>query len=127
MSPNVIHSQPDYISVQGNFYVLSAGFAINLHDGSSYWQGSLGRTYPAYSLRPGASVMLGTINGGGTATSTSEFLTGAGAQGSAIFPVYGLLGVGAGINHSYGGATAVEIGIGTPGYSVSPAAYGTPR
>ncbi|HWT19943.1 MAG TPA: hemagglutinin repeat-containing protein [Variovorax sp.] len=127
MSPNVLHNQPDYISVQGNFYVLSGGFAINLHDGSSYWQGSLGRTYPAYSLMPGASLMLGTINGGGTAASTTEFLTGAGAQGAAIFPVYGLFGVGGGINHSYGGATAYEMGIGTPGYSVSPAAYGTSR
>ncbi|MCY1552035.1 hypothetical protein D9M68_884090 [compost metagenome] len=72
--------------------------------------------------------MLGMINGGGgTAASTTEFLTGAGAQGSAIFPMFGLLGIGGGINHSYGGATAVEMGLGTPGYSVSPAAYGASR
>jgi len=38
MSPNGLHKQPDYIPAQGNFYVPSGRFAINLYDGSSYWQ-----------------------------------------------------------------------------------------
>jgi len=34
------------------------------------------------------------------------------------------LGIGGGVNHSYGGSTSVEYGIGVPGASISPAGYG---
>jgi filamentous hemagglutinin len=118
------HTTPDYVSVQGSIYIASGGFAVNLHDGEIFGQISVGRTYPSYTNKLGGSILLGNVVGGGTAYSTSEFLKGGSAQGVFIFPVIPLVGVGGGINHSYGGATSVEYGIGVPGVNASPAGYG---
>ena len=117
---------PDYISISANFYIFSGGGAVNLHNGDVFGQWTLGRAYPGYALKPGGSIMFGNILGGADAQSTNNFLRGGGAQGSTIvpFPVFPLIGAGGGINHSYGGSTSVEYGIGTPGAGVAPVGYG---
>jgi hypothetical protein len=56
--------------------------------------------------------------------STNEFLKSGAAQAALILPVTPVVGIGAGLNHSYGGATAVEYGVGTPSVNASPAGYG---
>ena len=118
----------DYVSVQGNFYIASGGFSVNLHDGSLFWTVGAGRPYPAPSPKPGFSVTGGSIVGGATAKGTNEFLSGGGAGASTFLPVANpLIGIGGGISHSYGGGTAIEVGIGTPGISVSPSTYGQPK
>jgi filamentous hemagglutinin len=89
-----------------------------------FGQISVGRTYPGYTTMPGGSIMFGNINGGGTAQSTSDLLKGGGAQGAVIAPVIPLVGVGGGVNHSYGGVSSFEYCIGTPGINFSPASFG---
>src|SRR5450830_1919137 len=95
---------PDYLSLQGNFYIASGGIAINLHDGEIFGQWSLGRSYPGYSATPGASLTFGKIIGGANAASTNDFLKGGGGSASYFYPlpVSPLIGAGGGINHSYG-------------------------
>lgn len=118
---------PDYLSLQGNFYIASGGIAINLHDGEIFGQWSLGRSYPGYSATPGASLAFGKIIGGANATSTSDFLKGGGGSASYFYPlpVAPLIGAGGGINHSYGGSTSVEAGVSIPpGAAVNPVSYG---
>jgi filamentous hemagglutinin len=44
--------------------------------------------------------------------------------GMALFPAISFVGAGGGVNHSYGGTTSVEYGIGTLGAGTSPAGYG---
>jgi len=118
------NNSPDYVAIQGSFYVGSGGFAVNLHDGKIFAQTSVGRTFPGYSTQLSGSIMFGNIFGGGTAESTTEFLKGGSAQGVVTLPVLPFLGIGGGENHSYGGSTSVEYGIGVPGASISPAGYG---
>ncbi|MDQ1925091.1 polymorphic toxin type 22 domain-containing protein, partial [Massilia pseudoviolaceinigra] len=116
---------PDYVSGSVNVYVATGGFAINLHDGTTFYQGGLTRNYPAYSKKPGFCLLAGNIYGGGDADSTNSYLGGGGVQSTAIFPAGNpWVGVGGGFGHAYGGATAVEYGVGTPGFSVSPVTYG---
>ena len=128
MMPFKAHNNPDYLSLQGSWYVASGGIAINLHNGDTFWQGGIGRTYPGYSVIPGFSANIGIISGGKNAQSTSDFLRGAGAQGILYvppIPTVPFINIGGGINHSYGGKSAIEIGISTqPGGGVTPLNYG---
>jgi hypothetical protein len=128
MEPFRGNNPPDYISAQVGLYVLNGGLAINLHNGDVFGGIGFGRSYPNYSVMPGISLTAGSIVGAKTAQATSDFLGGAGAQGGAFSPIpfAPWLGVGGGVNHSYGGATAIEAGISIPpGYAVSPAGYST--
>ncbi len=122
------HSNPDYVSVQGNLYVGSGGFAINLHDGEIFGQWSLNRQYPGYSARPGFSINVGSLVGGAGGDETNSFLAGGGVQASAFIPAIPsipVLNVGGGVSYSHGGKTAIEIGVSTqPGASVAPFTYG---
>ena len=117
---------PDYVSIQLNAYVASAGVAIDLHDGGVYGQWALGRQYPAYTAKPGLSIVGGSIAGGVGAGDTAEFLKGGSWAAGAFAPSpVPLIGVGGGVNHSYGGKTAIEIGVSIPpGAGVNPAGYG---
>lgn len=119
---------PDYISLQGNFYIASGGIAVNLHDGSMYGQWALGKSYP-FGYKPGATLTAGNIIGGADASATSQFLQGASASAGGFYPlpVFPILGIGGGVNHSYGGATSTEVGLSFPpgpGGGVSPVGYG---
>ncbi|WP_211467565.1 hemagglutinin repeat-containing protein, partial [Collimonas silvisoli] len=118
----------DYLSLQANFYIASGGIAVNLHDGSMYGQWALGKSYPP-GFKPGVTLTAGNIIGGADAWSTGQFLQGAGvsAGGFYPFPAIPILGVGGGLNHSYGGQTSTEIGLSFPpgpGGGVSPVSYG---
>ena len=95
---------------------MSGSVAVNLHNGDMFGGIGLGRSYPAYSTKPGLSASLGSIVGGGGAQATSEFLGGGGGQAGyfAPLPVAPWLGIGGGLNHSYGGATATEVCISVP-------------
>jgi filamentous hemagglutinin len=119
-------NSPDYVAVQGSIYVASGGFAINLHDGSAFALGSLGRNYPAFSITPGFSATAGKILGGSGAEETSVFLSGGGAQAAVFYPISPIIPIGVGgvMTYSYGGKTALEIGIGSPGMNLAPASYG---
>lgn len=71
--------------------------------------------------------MFGNIASGGNADATSEFLKGGSATASGFYPIPGLpvIGIGGGLNHSYGGKTSVEYGVSLPpGIAVNPAGYG---
>ena len=128
MAPFRQPNPPDYVSAQGNFYLGSGGFTVNLHNGETFGQWGLGRSYPGYSITPGFSVNAGTILGGRNAKSTSEFLRGGGLQANMYvppIPAMPILNFGGGLSHSYGGQTSVEFGISTqPGVSVTPISYG---
>ncbi len=97
---------------------------MNLHNAKFYGQYSFGRSYPGYTKTPGISFMAGNIVGGADAQKTDSMLNGAGFSASYLHPV-GPVGIG-GVNHSYGGDTAIEAGFGTPGGGVSPFGYGFP-
>jgi len=117
---------PDYVSIQLNTYVASVGVAIDLHDAGVYGQWALGRQYPAYTAKPGLSIVAGSIAGGVGAGDTAEYLKGGSWAAGAFAPSpIPLIGVGGGVSHSYGGRTAVEIGVSVPpGAGVNPAGYG---
>ena len=87
MAPFRRNNPPDYVSVQGNIYIASGGFTVNLQNGSIFAGGSLGRTYPTYSVVPGFSVTTGRVIGGTGASDTNEFLGGGGAQVGAFYPI----------------------------------------
>lgn len=115
---------PDYVTIQANVYVLAGGKAVDLSTGKTYGTWGLSRNYPGYSKRPGFSIVFGSIVDWKQGD-THEFLTGAGNSGSVFIPLGNpWLGAGGGWNHSYGGKTSVEYGVGTPGAGVSPAGYG---
>lgn len=117
----------DYVSVNVGFYVGGGGYSVNLHDGEVFGQWALGRSYPAYGTKPSLTVVGGNIINGYGAPDTASFLTGASAQGGYFvpIPIAPVIGAGGGLNHSYGGKTAVEIGLSIPpGAGISPIGYG---
>jgi filamentous hemagglutinin len=116
----------DYVSFQGNVYVASGGFTVNLHDGTVYGSFGLSRNYPAYSIIPSLSLTAGSIIGGGSAKSTNDFLQGAGLWAGGYVPTpIPFVNAGGGISQGYGGRTASELGISTsPGAGVAPINYG---
>ncbi len=128
MAPFRGNNQPDYVSAQINFYVFSAGGAINLHNGNTFGQWGLGRQYPSYTAQPGVSVTAGSIREGNNASATNDFLKGGGGQAvyfSPLVPAAPWIGFGGGVNHSYGGKTSVEYGVSIPpGGGVNPVNYG---
>ncbi|MFK2901864.1 hypothetical protein ISP15_16110 [Dyella jejuensis] len=97
---------PDYASAGGNALGASGAVTMNLHNGQMY--GGVGGSVP---VEPGAGFVFGWILNGGSAAydpavNTDNFLNGGGGSGAACY----LLCIG--INHAYGGATAIEIGWG---------------
>lgn len=126
LGPNRRGSPPDYLSAQLGFYVLNAGIAVNLHNGETFGGINFGRDYPRYASTPGLSITAGRITGNADGKATSAFLTGANTQVSTFFPIpfAPWIGAGGGVNHSYGGATAIEGGLSIPpGSAFSPAGY----
>ena len=119
--------QADYVTLQANLYIASGGVSINMHNGEIFGQWALGRAYPGYSSKPGVSVVFGDIINGGDAKVTSDFLKGGSGTASAFYPlpIAPVIGVGGGLNYSYGGKVAVEYGVSLPaGSAVNPVGYG---
>ncbi|WP_392397933.1 hemagglutinin repeat-containing protein [Ralstonia mojiangensis] len=105
--------QPDYVSVNRTGGTLAGNLSLNLDTGQLYAGG--GKALP---MAPSWSIMWGTIFGKGDnkadyGTQTGDFLAGGSYAASAC------LGLCLGFNHSIGGKTAIEYGIGAPGWSVS--------
>ena len=103
---------PKYVVVNGGSLGLVGGGAMNLDSGDLYVGG--GGSVP---VTPGASIVYGFIFGNGSSRNlpqrvknTNEFISGSGfSAGVSLFNFY------VGLNHSYGGATAIEVGLSTPG------------
>ena len=105
--------------------MYGGGLAYNINNGAVYYNFGVSRSYPAPSFIPGVSLFAGKILGNASGEKTDDFLKGVGSGGAAYIPAFrNIIGVGSGVNHSIGGDTSIEFGVGTPGYSISPVGYG---
>ncbi|MEX3949956.1 polymorphic toxin type 22 domain-containing protein [Paraburkholderia sp. EG287B] len=113
----------DYASGGASVLSGTAGVARNLYDGTTYLSGGVSQPFPGASWNPGLTATVGWIWGANDAKSVNAFLNGDGNQAYISIPTpFGANMVGA-ITHAYGGSTALELGIGTPGglnYGVTP-------
>jgi len=107
---------PDYFSLNGSALGIAGNISVNVHNGQTFLGGSA-----SLPLQPSAKILAGYIIGidsdltKSIGDKTDLFLGGAGSSfGGNIFGVY------TGINHSFGGLTANEVGVGTPGLSMKP-------
>lgn len=102
---------PDYVVMNGSGFSGGGSVALNMHTGQIYGGGS-----GNIPVRPGANLSLGYLptnlgaSSNAAGINTANLLTGAGINGSACYVLC------VGLNHSYGGDTAIEVGagIGTP-------------
>jgi RHS repeat-associated protein len=121
--------QPDYIA--GSTSVLSAqgGGAVNLRDGTTFAAGGVAMTDPAGTQwRPGLSGSVGYIWGASNAAAVNSFLGGSGNQAFLSVPTGTPVNLFFAVTHSFGGSTALEVGIASPGKltgGVSPFSHAT--
>lgn len=123
---------PDYMT--GSVGALSGTGTVtgvvNLYDGSTYLSGGVSQVNPsAMSWKPGLSGTVGWIFGAHDASATSAFIKGDANQAFVSIPTPWDFNVVGAITHSYGGATAVEVGIGQlgePTYGIQPWSHSTP-
>ncbi|WP_454725880.1 MULTISPECIES: hemagglutinin repeat-containing protein [Cupriavidus] len=120
---------PDYAT--GGVSVLSgsASATVNLYDGTSYVAGGVTQNFPSVSWRPGVTGTLGWIFGANAANAANSFLNGDGNQAFVSIPTPFKFNVVGAVTHAYGGSTAVEIGLGSPGtigFGVTPWSHGAP-
>jgi hypothetical protein len=107
---------PNYVAINGSGLGMSGGAAVNADNGNLYL-GAGG----AVPLPPSANAVAGYIIGNSDsqtpnrAANTDNFLNGSGIPAG-----FSLFGLYFGVNHAIGGATALEIGVGTPGVSAAP-------
>ncbi|WP_174981080.1 hypothetical protein [Burkholderia lata] len=100
---------PDYSAANGSGMSLAYGSSVNLHDGQIYLGG--GKANP---LVPSGNIVFGYLlfPGDNATIETNNFLNGA------SIPFGGCMcGACVGMNHSIGGGTSIEFGIGMPGIS----------
>ncbi|MCC5613382.1 hypothetical protein LC612_43575, partial [Nostoc sp. CHAB 5834] len=102
---------PDYVSGQVGVGTFSGTIAINLYDGSRFYGGGISAANANPGLKPAAGLSVGWIIGANNATLTSDHLGGAGTQFGITFPTPFALSPSVTVNHSYGGRTALEIGL----------------
>ncbi|MFX3550200.1 polymorphic toxin type 22 domain-containing protein [Ralstonia mannitolilytica] len=122
--------RPDYAT--GGLSVLSgtASGAVNLHDGTTYLGAGVTQNFPIATWNPGATGTLGWIMGGRDAAATNNFLNGDGNQAFVSVPTPFKFNFVGAVTHAYGGATAVEVGISTPGdfnFGITPWNHSVPR
>ncbi len=107
---------PDYATTSVSVLSGSGTAALNLYDGSSYISGGVSMTNPsAVSYQPGFSSSIGYIFGAKSAEDTRNFLAGDGNQAFISVPTPFGINVFGAVTHAYGGSTALEVGVGTPG------------
>jgi len=105
--------RPDYVTVQGSAFGKSGVVTINLYDGAVY--SGFGGVVPVgtnVSLNFGSLLVNDVRDAKQRAARIDAFLQGGGVQGSYCAWLC------AGVNHSIGGDTSIEVGVGTPGASV---------
>ncbi|SCU74660.1 hypothetical protein CNECB9_1940023 [Cupriavidus necator] len=120
---------PDYAAVTATVLSANTGGALNLYDGTAYASGSVTRVIPAPTWSPGASATFGWIFGANDASAANSFMNGSGNQIGVSVPTPFRFNIVGGITHAYGGATAIELGIGPPGPisgGITPWSYSTP-
>lgn len=111
-----ISLKPNYLAVNGSALGGAGGAAINLDNGQVF--GGAGGSVP---VTPSGNLVAGYIFGNRSgetafrATATDSFLGGAGNSGG-----LSLFGLYVGYNHSFGGVTAIEVGLGSPRISSKP-------
>uniref|UniRef100_UPI001B8083E4 polymorphic toxin type 22 domain-containing protein n=1 Tax=Xenophilus azovorans TaxID=151755 RepID=UPI001B8083E4 len=106
---------PDYMALNSGAHTLGGNAAINLYDGTTFVGGGVNSFASNPGYRLSGSWMSGYIFGVNDAQGTSSFLSGQGTQGGVSIPVLGRFNAVFGFNHSYDGATALEIGVSPPG------------
>lgn len=107
---------PDYATASTGVLSATTTVAANLHDFSTYLAGGVSQGDPrSISFKPGGSATFGWIFGEGSAASTRSFLKGDGNQAYVSIPTPWGVNAFLGITHSYGGSSALELGIANPG------------
>ena len=121
---------PNYATANAGALSGNGSTAINLYDGQQYFGGGVAMTNPSsVSWMPSGTVTLGWIFGARDAGSTNNFMNGDGTQAFVSVPTPCRVNLFGAVTHAYGGSTAIEIGVGTPGgisYGVMPWGHSTP-
>ncbi|MDN7590914.1 hemagglutinin repeat-containing protein [Burkholderia seminalis] len=121
---------PNYATVGSGSLSASGGIAMNLYDGTTYVSGGVTQANPrSITTMPGIVGTLGWIWGAHDATSTNSFMTGDATQAYLSVPTPFDVNAFIAITHSYGGSTALELGIASPGkisFGVSPFSHAVP-
>jgi filamentous hemagglutinin len=121
---------PDYATIGSGSLSVSAGLSVNLHDGTAYAAGGVTQSNPdSISVRPGGVASFGWIFGDRTAAGTNSFMNGDGVQGFISVPTPFDVNAFLAITHAYGGNTALEVGVASPGstsFGVSPFSHSVP-
>ncbi|WP_153074165.1 polymorphic toxin type 22 domain-containing protein [Paraburkholderia bonniea] len=118
---------PDYATTGTSVFSATGGAAVNLYDGTTYLSGGVTSIFPMPVWKPGVTGTVGWILGDRSANATNSFLNGDGNQGFISIPTPFKFNVVGAITHAYGGATAIEFGLGTPGgfgFGVTPWSHG---
>lgn len=119
---------PDFFSFSTGALSGSTGVTRNTYDGTWYLSGGVNFTNPSsISFKPAAVASAGWILGANSADATNSFFAGASNQGFLSVPLGRFNFYGA-ITHSFGGATALEFGIASPGsftFGYTPFNYST--
>jgi hypothetical protein len=120
---------PDYQAVGVGSLSGSAGLARNSYDGTVYMFGGVTQGNPqSISFKPSFTGTLGWIVGAKDAAAVNSFLGGDANQAFVSIPTPWRVNLFGAITHSYGGAYALELGVGNPGklsYGVTPISHST--
>ncbi|WP_145985807.1 hemagglutinin repeat-containing protein [Aquitalea magnusonii] len=125
--PNQLLPQPDYSSSTGYIPLIgNVSKVVNNYTGAIYY--SYGQSRPIAGTdwssmpKPGFSFVNGYVFGAKNGMDVDNFIQGGAWSFSAFVPIPFLksVGVGGNIVHAIGGATGVELGVGTPGYTYNP-------
>lgn len=120
---------PDYVTVGGSTMTAGAGLATNTADGTPYLSYSVSQSFRPASFAPGATATLAWIFGASGAQATNNFMNRDGNQFMLSVPTPVGPNAVVAITHAYGGPTALEVGVATPGpisVSVTPWSHSTP-
>jgi filamentous hemagglutinin len=120
---------PDYATGGAAVLSGSSSATINLYDGTSYVGGGVTQNFPSVSWKPGVTGTLGWIFGANDANAANSFLNGDGNQAFVSIPTPFEFNVVGAVTHAYGGSTAIEFGLGSPGaigFGVTPWSHGVP-
>ncbi|WP_187363096.1 polymorphic toxin type 22 domain-containing protein [Massilia aquatica] len=108
----------------------AASVTVNTYDGTVYKAaGVVLSTESNTSVKPSLSATAGWIFGANDADSTNSFLAGSGNQVFLSVPTPWRVNAIVAVSHAYGGAYALELGVGSPGklaYGASPFTYSAP-
>jgi hypothetical protein len=103
---------PDYQSAGISSHTMSGSVAMNLYDGTSFYGGGVSKTNVNPGFQPSLSYGFGWIFGVNSAEGVNYFLGGSGTQVGIAIPTPWKVSPSIVINHSYGGATSIELGVG---------------